>query len=206
MENKGLSTKLIALVLGLVLTITLAGCGNKTASAPAEKFKSTDITGAAFGTDFKLTDHNGVPRTLADFKGKVVVMFFGYTHCPDVCPTTMTDMALALKKLGSDAEKVQVLFVTLDPNRDTQALLAQYVPSFNPTFLGLYADEAATIQIAKDFHIFFQKQEGKNSKQYAIDHTAGNYIYDRDGKLRLFMNYGQDTEIIVHDLKLLVTN
>ena len=194
------------LQMGLVLSLVLTGCSSKSNSVPAEKFRATDITGAEFGTDFKLNDHHGQPRTLADFKGKVVVLFFGYTHCPDVCPTTMTDMALALKKLGKDADKVQVLFVTIDPARDTPALLAQYVPSFNPTFLGMYGDDAATAKVAKEFRIYFQKQEGKNSKQYGMDHTAGTYVYDRDGKIRLFMRYGQDAEAIAHDLRLLLTD
>jgi len=194
------------LQVGLVLSLVLTGCTEKPARLPAEKFKSTDITGAEFGKSFRLNDHHGKPRTLADFKGKVVVMFFGYTHCPDVCPTTMTDMALALKKLGNDATKVQVLFVTIDPARDTPALLAQYVPSFNPEFLGMYGDEATTAQVAKEFHIYYQKQESKNSKQYAMDHTAGTYVYDQNGKLRLFMSYGQDAETIAHDLRLLITD
>lgn len=198
------SIKVIMLVC-MTLSLMLSGCGNKPASLSKQKFKSTDITGAEFGRDFKLNDHHGKARTLVDFRGKVVVMFFGYTHCPDVCPTTMTDMALALKKLGADANKVQVLFVTLDPARDTPSLLAQYVPSFNPDFLGMYGDEATTSQVAKEYHIYFQKQPGKNSEQYSLDHTAGTYVYDQNGKLRIFISYGQDADTIAHDLKLLVT-
>ena len=200
--QKGL---LAILQLSLVLMLALTGCSEKATGPSAEKFKSTDITGADFGKDFKLNDHHGQPRTLADFKGKVVVLFFGYTHCPDVCPTTLTDMALALKKLGADADKVRVLFVTVDPARDTPELLAQYVPSFNPEFLGMYGDEAATAQVAKDFHVYFHKQEGKSANQYAVDHTAGTYVFDRDGKIRLYISYGQDAETIAHDLRLLVT-
>ena len=190
-------------LLGVFLFIGITGCKQQTS---AKKFHSTDITGVEFGQDFQLTDHTGKVRTLADFKGKAVVMFFGYTHCPDVCPTTLSDMAQALNLLGKDANKVQVLFVTVDPARDTQALLATYVPAFNPGFLGLYGDEATTAKVAKDFRIFYQKHQGKNSQSYDVDHTAGTYVFDQSGKLRLFMSYGQGAEIIANDLRVLLAN
>jgi protein SCO1 len=190
-------------LLGVFLYMGIAGCKQQ---ASAQKFHSTDITGVDFGKDFQLTDHNGKVRTLADFKGKAVVMFFGYTHCPDVCPTTLSDVAQALKLLGKDANKVQVLFVTVDPARDTQALLASYVPAFNPEFLGLYGDEATTAKVAKDFRIFYQKHQGKNAERYDVDHTAGTYVFDQSGKLRLFMSYGQGAEIIANDLRVLLAN
>lgn len=189
-----------AFLLGVFLFAGISGCNQQTS---AKKFHSTDITGVDFGKDFQLTDHTGKVRTLADFKGKAVVMFFGYTHCPDVCPTTMSDLAQALNLLGKDADKVQVLFVTVDPARDTQALLANYVPAFNPGFLGLYGDEAATAKVAKDFRIFYQKHQGKNKQSYDVDHTAGTYVFDQSGKLRLFISYGQGAEIIAHDLRAL---
>jgi len=185
------------LLLGAALILGTAGCNQE---KPAAKFNATDITGADFGKDFLLTDHNGKSRTLADFKGKAVVMFFGYTHCPDVCPTTMSDMAQALELLGKDAEKVQVLFVTIDPARDTPELLAKYVPAFNPGFLGLYGDEAALAKVARDFRIFYQKNQDKNGQGYSVDHTAGTYVFDQSGRLRLFMSYGQGAQSIVHDL------
>jgi len=197
------SNLLHACMLSLILFVGLTGCNQQNS---AKKFNSTDITGADFGQDFRLTDHNGKIRTLADFKGKVVTMFFGYTHCPDVCPTTMSELAQALNLLGKDANKVQVLFVTVDPARDTQALLAQYVPAFNPGFLGLYGDEAATAKVAKDFRIFYQKHQVANSKNYDVDHTAGTYVFDQSGKLRLFISYGQGAESIAHDLRALLTD
>lgn len=186
---------------GVFLLMALAGCNQQ---ASDKQFHATDITGADFGKDFRLTDHNGKVRTLADFKGKAVVIFFGYTHCPDVCPTTLSDMTQALNLLGKDAQRVQVLFVTVDPARDSQALLANYVPAFNPDFLGLYGDEAATAKVAKEFRVFYQKHERKNSASYEVDHTAGNFVFDQSGKLRLFMKYGQGAESIAHDLRALL--
>ncbi|HUX89620.1 MAG TPA: SCO family protein [Gallionellaceae bacterium] len=200
---KSIRVSSYAILLGIFLFVGLSGCNQQTT---AKKFHSTDITGVDFGKDFKLTDHTGKVRTLADFKGKVVVMFFGYTHCPDVCPTTMSDMAQALNILGKDANKVQVLFVTVDPERDTQELLAKYVPAFNPGFLGLYGDEAATARVAKDFRVFYQKHQGKGSQGYDVDHTAGTYVFDQSGKLRLFMSYGQSAEISAQDLRALFTD
>ena len=193
--------RLVWLIICIMLTL-VAGC--KQRSAPAEKFLATDITGVNYGKDFQLTDQNGVVRTLADFRGKLVVLFFGYTHCPDVCPTTLSDLATALKLMGSDAQKVQVLFVTVDPERDTPALLAQYVPAFNPTFLGLYGTASTTAKTVKEFRIFFQKQPKDEKGHYAVDHTAGTYVLDQNGRLRLFMGYGQDAKAIAHDLKLLL--
>lgn len=191
-------TGLYSLLFFVALFAGLAGCSDKEV---ANKFNAIDITGAEFGKDFQLTDHTGKVRTLADFKGSAVVMFFGYTNCPDVCPTTMSDMSQALKLLGSDAHKVKVLFVTIDPARDTQALLAKYVPAFNPDFLGLYGDEAATARVAKEFRIFYQKNKSNSSGNYSVDHTAGTYVFDQSGKLRLFMKYGQGAESIAHDLR-----
>ena len=186
--------------IALVFTCLLTACSG----ADKPQFISTDITGAPFGKDFQLTDHNGKPRTLGDFKGKVVLLFFGYTQCPDVCPTTMADYAAALRQLGPDASQVQVLFVTVDPERDTPALLAQYVPAFDPTFLGLYGDAATLQRTAKEFKIFYQKQPGKTPASYSMDHTAGTYVYDRRGRIRLYVQYGQKLDSLVHDLRLLL--
>ncbi len=191
-----------ACLLGICIFTGLSGCKQQ---ATEDKFLATDISNADFGKDFKLTDHHGKLRTLADFRGKAVVMFFGYTHCPDVCPTTLSDMALALNQLGADANKVQVLFVTVDPERDTQTLLANYVPAFNPDFLGLYGDEAATASVAKEFRVFYHKNQGKSSQSYNVDHTAGSFVFDQTGKLRLFMSYGVSAENIAHDLRALLT-
>lgn len=194
-------TILLTITLGLTAGVGLSACSN-----PSEQFQNTDLTGLDYAKDFALTDHNGKPRTLADFKGKVVVIFFGFTQCPDVCPTTMAEMSGVMKQLGPDAEKVQVLFVTVDPERDTQALLAAYVPNFDSRFLGLYGDKAATDKVAKEFKVFYQKVPGKTPESYTVDHTAGSYVFDQQGRIRLFLRHGQagSAGMITHDLKLLL--
>jgi protein SCO1/2 len=192
--------KLLAL---MALTLLLTGC-DKVNNRPAA-FQNTDLTGLDYARDFALTDHTGKPRTLADFKGKVVVMFFGYTQCPDVCPTTMAEMANVVKELGPAGKDVQVLFVTIDPERDTQQLLASYVPAFNPTFLGLYGDAAATARVAKEFKVFYAKVPGSTPENYSMDHTAGSYVFDRNGKLRLFLRHGKGAASIVPDLRQLLS-
>jgi protein SCO1/2 len=194
--------KLLALCLSFCVAVVLAACDP---SAPKLEFKNTDLTGLDYARDFALQDHHGKPRTLADFKGKLVLMFFGYTQCPDVCPTTMAEMAQVMKQLGPQADQVQVLFVTVDPQRDTQALLAEYVPAFDPRFLGLYGNDAATAKVAKEFKVFYAKVEGSEPGTYTVDHTAGTYVFDRNGKIRLFIRNGQGVPAIVHDLKLLLS-
>ena len=184
----------------LLSLLVLAGCG---AGSEAPKFKLTDVTGAGFGKELNLTDHNGKPRTLADFRGKVVTVFFGFTHCPDVCPTTLAEMAAVAKALGPDADKLQVLLVTVDPERDTQKVLSQYVPAFHPDFLGLYGDAEATARAAKEFKVYYNKQPARNGG-YSVDHSAGTFILDRQGRLRLFSQYGQGAEAILHDVRLLL--
>jgi protein SCO1 len=188
--------RLFGIAGGVLLALLVASCGPDRA-----RFQSSDVTGVAFGRDFKLTDHKGQVRTLADFRGKVVVMFFGYTQCPDVCPTTLSDLAAALQKLGADAGRVQVLFVTVDPERDTPELLAQYVPAFNPTFLGLSGDAAATAAAAREFKVLYQKQPGATPGSYTMDHTAGTFIFDPQGRLRLFVSHGQGADIFAHDIR-----
>src|SRR5882672_300655 len=165
-------------LVAMVISALLGACGGDAPQAP--KFSLTDVSGAGFGKELNLTDHEGRPRTLADFRGKVVTVFFGFTHCPDACPTTLAEMAQVMKELGPDAEKVQVLFVTVDPERDTQPVLKQYVPSFNPAFLGLYGDAEATARAAKEFKVFYQKQPVKGGG-YSVDHSAGTFILDREG-------------------------
>ncbi len=191
--------RLVAAVL-LVLVILGAGC-NAPSQGPA--FELTDITGAEFGRDIRLTDHNGKLRTLAEFKGKVVVVFFGYTHCPDVCPVTMGELAMVANELGKDAGRMQVLFITVDPERDTPEVMAKYVPAFNPAFLGLYGDLDATTRTAKEFKVFFHKQP-QSGGSYSVDHSAGTYIYDPAGRLRLFASYGQGAPKMLHDIRLLL--
>ena len=189
-------------VAAIVLAaFALAGC-QPAPQPPA--FQATDITGAAFARDFRLTDHNGRVRTLADFKGQVVAIFFGYTHCPDVCPTTLSDFAAALEQLGPQAERVQVIFVTVDPERDTPELLKQFVPAFNPRFLGMSADPQTLRQLAKEFKVVYQKTSVKAADDYLIDHSAGTYVYDPQGRLRLLMPYGSSPDAIAQDLKTLL--
>ena len=173
------------------------------ACSPKPEFKNIDITGStAFGKDFSLVDPDGKVRTLADFKGKVVVMFFGYTQCPDVCPTTLTEMQQVMTILGPKSDKVQVLFVTVDPQRDTTEILKQYVPAFDPRFLGLRpADDAALEKVAKDFKIYYKKVPGISPGSYTIDHTAGSYAFDPEGRLRLYIKHAQGPETLAHDLK-----
>jgi len=191
---------LLAAILCALAAACLAGCGERPQTA---KFRLTDVTGANFGKELNLTDHDGKPRTLADFRGKVVTVFFGFTHCPDVCPVTLAEMAQVVRELGPDGSRVQVLFVTVDPERDTQQVLKQYVPSFNPAFLGLYGDAEATARVAKEFKIYYRKQPAKDG-HYSVDHSAGTYILDPQGRLRLFAQYGAGAPAILHDIRILL--
>jgi protein SCO1/2 len=183
----------------LLFAILLAAC-----DSDKPRFNNVDVTGANYARDFRLTDFNGKPRSLADFRGKVVLVFFGYTQCPDVCPTTLSDMAEVKKRLGADGDKLQVIFVTLDPDRDTPQVLAQYVPAFDPAFIGLYGTRDETAAVAKDFKVFYQKVPGKTETSYTLDHTAGSYVFDREGRLRLFVRHAGAVDPIVEDLKKLV--
>lgn len=195
--------KLFAVVAMSVAMVFALGACDKLGRAPVT-FKNTDLTGLDYASGFALTDHTGKPRTLADFKGKVVLIFFGYTQCPDVCPTTMAEMSAMMTELGPQADKVQVLFVTVDPERDTQELLAQYVPAFDKRFLGLYGDAAATAKVAKEFKVFYAKVPGKVAGSYSMDHTAATYVFDQTGKIRLYVRNGQGPAPLVHDIKLLL--
>ena len=185
--------------LVLCIGVLMAGC-----SEPP-KFHSTTVSGVEWGKDFALTDHRGQPRRLMDFRGKAVVLFFGYTQCPDICPTTLAAMRDAMGLLGSDAARVQVLFVTLDPVRDTQQLLAEYAPWFHPSFIGLWGDEAATAAVAKEFKVFYAKQPGKTPGSYSIDHSSSSYAFDPQGNLRLLIRHGETPANVAADLKLLLT-
>lgn len=190
---------IVAALLGVALVMT-AGCSGESA---VPRFKLTDVTGATFGKSLSLTDHNGQRRTLADFQGKVVTVFFGFTHCPDVCPTTLAEMAAVMKELGGDASRVQVLFVTVDPERDTADVLKRYVPVFHPTFLGMTGSTGDIAATAKEFKIFFQKQNLPGGA-YTMDHSAGTYILDGQGRLRLFAQYGAGAPALLHDIRLLL--
>jgi len=183
----------------LLAAALLAACGPGKPS-----FNSVDITGADFGRELTLTDHTGKTRTLADFKGRVVVVFFGFTHCPDVCPTTLVEMKAVKEKLGKDGERLQVLFVTVDPERDSPEVLAKYVPAFDPSFLGLYGDAEAIARTAKEFKVFYKKVPGASPTSYSVDHTAALYVYDPSGRLRLFAKHAQGADALAHDIRLLL--
>ncbi len=186
----------------MILLAFLSGCGEKKQDSG---LFPKDLSGVDYGKNFRLTDFNGKIRTLSDFRGKVVVLFFGYTHCPDVCPTTLSDLAIALKKMGNDAQRVQVLFVTVDPERDTPQILKQYVPSFNPGFLGLYGSLEDTRRTADEFHVFYQKvQIEDDMKNYAMDHTAGCFVFDPRGHLSTYMQYGENPGEMMQDMEKLL--
>ena len=184
--------------------LALAGCDRSAPAAPAHHFNAVDLTGASYAQQFSLPDFDGKVRTLADFKGKVTAVFFGYTQCPDACPTTMAELAGIEKTLGADAARVQVVFITVDPSRDTAALLKSYVTNFNPGFLALRGDEAQTQAVAKEFKVFYEKVPGKTATDYSIDHTAGTYIFDTQGRIRLFARQNMDPDQLTGDLKALL--
>ncbi len=190
------------LLILLACLLALAACDPP--QKPKASFSNTDVTGLDYAKGFSLTDHHGQKRSLDDFRGKVVLVFFGFTHCPDVCPTTLSEMAGIMKSLGPDAHRLQVLFITLDPARDTPALLADFVPAFDPSFIGLTGDQASIDAVAKDFKVFAQKVPGKDGQSYTIDHTAGSYVFDRHGRIRLFVRHGQPGDGLLTDLKQLL--
>ena len=177
----------------------MTGC-----SPSGPKFMASDITGSSFARDFALTDHNGKPRTLADFRGKAVAIFFGYTQCPDYCPTTLSALSEAMKRLGPEADRVQVLFITLDPERDTAEMLREYVTSFDPRFLALRGDPEATARTAKEFKVIYQKVAGPRPDAYSLDHSAATFLYDPKGRLRLYVGATQGVDVYVHDLQALL--
>ena len=178
-----------------------------TACSPnAPQFTAIDITGADYAKDFVLSDHNGQVRTLKDFQGKVVMMFFGYTQCPDVCPTSMVEMAQIKQLLGKDGERVQGLFVTIDPERDKPGMLKEYMAAFDPSFLALVPTPEQLAVLAKDYKVYYKKVDGPTPTSYTMDHTAGSYVYDPRGKLRLFTRYGTKPELMAADIKHLLAS
>lgn len=184
----------------LVVAGMLAAC-----QPPPPSFNAADITGIqGYGNDFRLTDHIGTPRTMADFRGKVVFLFFGFAQCPDVCPRTLSDMKKVVTQLGADAAKFQVLFVTVDPARDTQEVMAQYVTAFHPTFIGLRGDHEATAGVTRDFKIVAHRQEGQTPETYTINHTASALVFDTAGRLRLLVPYEMDPTKLAADVLQLI--
>ena len=167
-------------------------------------FRSIDITGADYARDFRLTDHNGQERTLADFRGKVVVVFFGYTQCPDVCPTAMAQLVEVKQMLGKDGDKLQALFITLDPERDSAEILKAYIANFDPGFLGLRPSLEQLPELTRHFKIFYKKNEGKTPTSYTLDHSAGSYVFDTQGRVRLYVRQNMSAAAITEDLKILL--
>lgn len=183
----------------LLLAFGFLGACDKKAT-----FSGIDITGADYAQNFALTDHNGQPRTLADFKGKVVVVFFGYTQCPDVCPTSLSELVQAKQLLGPQGDKLQGLFVSVDPERDTPEVMKAYMASFDPTFLALYAQPNELPALAKSFKVYYKKVEGKTPTSYTMDHSAGSYVYDAQGRVRLYHRYGSGAQALASDVKALL--
>ena len=207
------SIKLVALALVLALGLAVGLIVYQTQPASKAVFKATDVSAVEWGRDFELVDHYAQRRTLADFRGKVVMVFFGYTNCPDVCPTAVAEMAQVVQRLGADGNRVQVLFITTDPARDTAERLATYVTAFHPSFLGLRGTPEQIAQVAKDFKVYYQADEPKGShtahadeaRQYLVMHTSGIFVFDRTGRLRLYVSAAKrSVDDMVHDVKLLL--
>jgi len=182
----------------------LAGCDRLGGGAPKPSFKAVDITGAEYARELSLPDADGKMRTLADFKGKVTLVFFGYTQCPDVCPTTLAELAAVKRDLGKDGDRVQGVFVSVDPQRDTAEILKAYMASFDPGFVALRGTPEQIQATAREFKVFYAQVPGKTEGSYTVDHTAGTYVFDASGKVRLFVRYGSGAEALRHDLKLLL--
>ena len=192
--------KIIAITsIGTGAVALFSACSDKKAD-----FAAIDVTGADYARGFSLTDHNGQLRTVRDFAGKVIVVFFGYTQCPDACPTTMSELAEVKKLLGKDSERLQAVFITVDPERDTPEVLKAYMGNFDPAFLALIPSTQALPALAKDFKVYYKKVDGKTPTSYTVDHTAGCYVYDPRGKLRLYTRYGSGAPALAGDIALLI--
>jgi len=198
-----MNTRRFALVTLAALTaLALGACQKAGPAAPA--FKGIDLTGAEYARQLNLTDQDGRARSLADFKGKVVVVFFGYTQCPDVCPTTMAEVAEVKRSLGADGDKVQGIFVTLDPERDTAQLLKAYLASFDASFVALRGSEEQTQAAAREFKVFYAKVPGKTPEHYTMDHTAASFLFDTEGRVRVYERYGAGAQPLADDIRLLL--
>jgi protein SCO1/2 len=191
------------LLVVCAMGLALSACDRSGMPAAKAQFNGVDITGAEYARNLALPDQNGQPRTLADFKGKVIVVFFGYTQCPDVCPTTMVELAQVKKALGKDGDRVQGIFVSIDPERDTPEILKAYMASFDPTFVALRGTPEQAQAAAKEFKVFFAKVPGKTEGSYTMDHTAGSYLFDATGRVRLFERYGGGADALAADIKAL---
>ena len=194
----------IKLIAGGVISAAALVLMSACSQEEKPQFKSIDLTGADYAKAFSLTDQNGQMRSLNDFAGKVVVVFFGFTQCPDACPTTMAELAQVKKQLGPDGDKLQTLFITVDPERDTPELLKAYMANFDPTFLALRPSMDKLPDLAKDFKIYYKKVEGKTPGSYTMDHSAGSYVYDAKGRVRLYYRYGSGVDALISDIRLLL--
>ncbi|MFE8647203.1 SCO family protein [Sphingomonas sp. NCPPB 2930] len=187
------------------LAALVAGLSACSKPAPKAAFHAVDLTGADYARDFALTDQHGKARTLADFKGKVVAVFFGFTQCPDVCPTTLAELAEVKRQLATDGDKLQAVLVSVDPERDTPELLSAYMENFDPSFVGLRPTLEQLPVVAKDFKVYYKKVEGKTPGSYSMDHSAGTYLFDPQGRLRLYSRYGAGNAALLADIKLLLS-
>jgi len=194
----------LLLAAAVAAAAAFTACDGVLPGAGKPAFKAIDITGAEYARELSLTDPDGQPRSLADYKGKVVVVFFGFTQCPDVCPSTMAELAEVKRSLGADGARVQGIFVTIDPARDTAELLKAYVANFGPDIIGLRGTPEQTKAAAKEFKVFFNKVPGKTDTSYTMDHTAGSYVLDAKGRVRLFTRYGTGAQALADDLKILL--
>jgi protein SCO1/2 len=194
-----------SLGLATLFALSLTACDQLGLGGSAKPaFQGVDLTGAEYARSLNLSDQDGRSRSLAEFKGKIPVVFFGYTQCPDVCPTTLAELAEVKRSLGADGERVQGIFVTVDPERDTAALLKAYVASFDPSFVALRGSEEQTKAVAKEFKVFFAKVPGKTPESYTMDHTAASFIFDTQGRVRVFSRYGSGAAALASDIKLLL--
>ena len=192
------------MLLAAASAVFLGACSDKPADATASGFSGIDITGADYAKGFTLTDHNGQTRSLTDFKGQVVVIFFGFTQCPDVCPTSLGELAEARRLLGPQGDKLQGLFISIDPERDTPEIMKAYMASFDPSFLALYAAPDQLPELAKSFKVYYKKVDGKTPTSYTMDHSAGSYVYDTQGRVRLYHRYGSGAPALAGDVKKLL--
>jgi protein SCO1/2 len=202
--NKRNAIKLLAAAAGWTAAVGVPALNLVACSEKKQSFNAVDLTGADYAKDFQLADADGKVRTLADFKGKVVVLFFGYAQCPDVCPTTMTEMAQVRQQLGKDGDKLQVVFITVDPARDTPAVMKAYMGAFDPSFVALIPTPEQLAAVAKDFKVYYKKVEGTTPTSYSMDHSAASYVYDTQGRLRLYARYGAGVAPMVADVKALL--
>ncbi|SEK58521.1 protein SCO1/2 [Roseateles sp. YR242] len=185
--------------------VLLTGCDKLGfTSAPKASFQGVDLTGANYARTINLPDIDGKPRTLEDFKGKVVVVFFGYTQCPDVCPTTMAELAQVKKALGADGDRVQGVFITVDPERDKPELLKVYLQSFDPSFVALRGSPEQIKETAKEFRVYYGKVPGKTPDSYTVDHIAASFLFDPQGRVRVYARYGAGAQPLMSDIKLLL--